>query len=196
MTQFNFYEMLNKVRGETPTMGGIKVPYIPTPMSCWSNPLDEHKHTKEKSIALRKACDNNEYAVDSKGNERPIKDFDFKMNNLAFVAGAWRVQDTIPYETTRVRDKDMVLITKLDHQETTLFEFYRAKLLGYNCYGPFVIQDDTYDYVVAKYATDKKIYWSYGKTIEQARAFMGIKLYDEFKDVINVIACKNKLNGK
>ena len=196
MTQFNFYEKLNKVRGETPTMGGIPVPYIPTPISCWSNPLDEYKHTKEKSIALRKACDNNEYAVGSDGTQKLVKNFNHKMDKLAFVAGLWRIQDDFPYEITRIRDKDMVLTKKIDHQETTLFDFYRGKEVRYNCYGPFVIKDDKYDYVVAKYVTDKQTYWAYGKTIEQARAFMGIKMYDEYKDVINTIACKNKIQGK
>ncbi|MBO4625892.1 MAG: hypothetical protein J5679_01280 [Alphaproteobacteria bacterium] len=194
MTEINFYETLNKINGETPTMGGIRVPYIPTAMSCWSNPLDEYKNTRKKSAALLRAHENNVMAIDSRGNEKPIKDFE--MNKLAFVAGLWRVQVNFPHEITRVRDKDMVLIEKLDHQETTLFEFYRAKLLGYNCYGPFVIKDSKYDYIVAKYVTDNKTYWAYGRTIEQARAFMGIKLYDEYKDVINTIACKDKIHGK
>ena len=192
MTEFNFYGALNKVKGEKPTMGGIPVPYIPK-NSCWTNPLDEYKDSRKKAIALTKAIDNKEMAVDEHGNMQPVERY---FSKYAFVAGLWRVQVDFPYEITRVRDKDMVLTEKIDHQETTLFEFYRAKLLGYNCYGPFVIKDDKYDYIVAKYVTDNKTYWAYGKTIEQARAFMGIKMYDEYKDVINTIACKKKIQGK
>ena len=47
-------------------------------------------------------------------------------------------------------------------------------------------------YYVAKYTTDQGTYWSYGNTIEQARAFLGIKLYDEYMDLIHTHACKNQ----
>lgn len=194
MTEFNFYETLNKINGETPTMGGIRVPYIPTPLSCWSNPMDEYKNTQKKSEALLRARENNIMAIDSRGNKKPIKDF--AINQLAFIGGFWRVQEELSLPITRIRDKDMILTKKIDHIEKTLFDFYRGKEVKYNCYGPFVIKDDKYDLVVAKYETDKQTYWAYGKTIEQARAFMGIKLYDEYKDIINTIACQNKLKVK
>lgn len=196
--KYDMYKWLRTISGEPqPTMGGIPVPYIPSSIDCWTNPLDEYKHTREKAAALRKACDNNEYAVDSDGNKRLVKDlYHHDLEKFAFVAGLWRIQDDFPYEITRVRGKDMVLTEKINHQEKTLFEFYRGKLLNYNCYGPFVINDNQHDYIVAKYVTDKETYWAYGETIEQARAFMGIKMYDEYKDVINVIACKKKLRGK
>ena len=192
MSEYNIYKMLNQIKSETPTMGGIPVPYIPH-NSCWTNPLDEYKDSRKKSTALTRAIDNNEMAVDEHGKLQPVER---SFSKFAFVGGMWRVQVNFPYEITRVRDKDMVLTEKLDHTETTLFEFYRAKLLNYNCYGPFVVADNKYDYIVAKYITDDKTYWAYGKTIEQARAFMGIKMYDEYKDVINTIACKKKLWGK
>ena len=191
MSEQNTYKLLHAINGETPTMGGIPVPYIPH-NDCWTNPLDEYKDSRKKAIALTKAIDNNEMAVDENGNMHPVER---SFSKYAFVGGLWRVQVEFPHEITRVRDKDMVLMEKLDHTEKTLFEFYRAKLLGYNCFGPFVHADNRYDYIVAKYVTDNKTYWSYGKTIEQARAFMGIKLYDEYKDVINTIACKKKLRG-
>ena len=187
-------KLFDAIHGEAPTMGGVQVPYIPTPISCWSNPLDEYKNTRKKSAALLRARENNLMAIDSNGNEKPIKDF--AMNELAFVGGMWRIQEKLSLPITRVRGKDMILTKKIDHTETTLFDFYRGKEVKYNCYGPFVIQDDKYDYIVAKYETDKETYWAYGKSIEEARAFMGIKLYDEYKDVINTIACKNKLHGK
>jgi len=185
---------LHNVNGKTLDMGGIPVPYIPTSVHCWSNPLDEYKNTKKKSAALLRARENGVMAIDSNGNETPVKDF--AMNKLAFVGCMWRIQETLDLPIMRIRGKDMILTKKIDHTETTLFDFYRGKEVKYNCYGPFVIKDDKYDYIVAKYETDKETYWAYGKSIEEARAFMGIKLYDEYKDVINTIACKNKLRGK
>jgi len=74
-----------------------------------------------------------------------------------------------------------------------LFEYWTAKNVGYNCYGPFSLQGDGFDYIVAKYETDDGVYWGYGETIEKARAFLGLKLYDEYKHLINSVACKKKL---
>ena len=108
-----------------------------------------------------------------------------KLENVDKVAGLWRVQKKFPYKITRVRDKDMVLIKKLDHTESTNFEFWTAKLVGYNCYGPFIINDSDCDYIVSKCQTDKGVRWGYGTTIESARAFLGLKIWDEYKDVIN-----------
>ena len=85
------------------------------------------------------------------------------------------------------------LIKKLDRVENTLFEFWSAKMVNYNCYGPFVIDCERANYVVARYETDKETYMGYGTSIEAARAYLGLKLYDEYKDVINAIACKNKV---
>ena len=88
---------------------------------------------------------------------------------------------------------DIVLIKKLDRVENTLFDFYSAKMVNYNCYGPFVIDYERPDYIVAQYETDRGTYLGYGRTIEAARAYLGLKLYDEYKEVINAIACKNKI---
>ena len=119
-----------------------------------------------------------------------------KLEDVDFVAGLWRVQKNFPYEITRVRDKDVVLMNKLPHQENTNFEYWDAKLVGYNCYGPFVLQGKDANLIVAKYDTDEGCIWGYGTTIESARAFLGLKLYDMYKDVIHSIACKNKFIAK
>lgn len=112
------------------------------------------------------------------------------------IAGVWHVQKNFPYEITRVRKRDMVLLEKLDRTEHTLFEYWTAKFVGYNCYGPFISKDKTADCIVAKYETDNGVYWGYGATLESARAFLGLKLYDEYKDLINAVACKNKLQNQ
>ena len=67
-------------------------------------------------------------------------------------------------------------------------------MVGLNCYGRFIVGGP--EVIVAKYDTDRGTYWSYGPTLEQARAFLGIKLYDEYMDLIHSVACKNKLNTK
>ena len=136
----------------------------------------------------------NEFALDCSGNKYPVANY--SIGDLAFVAGLWRIQNKCQYKITRVRDKDMVLIKKLDRVENTLFEFWSAKMVNYNCYGPFVIDCERANYVVARYETDKETYLGYGTTIEAARAYLGLKLYDEYKDVINAIACKNKTKSK
>lgn len=174
-------------------MGGVRVPYMPKPNDCWSNPYDEYKNSRIKSNAWMRACGKNEMAVNSKNEMHPVKNF--KMEDLAFVAGLWRIQEKCPHKITRVRDKDMILFDKLDHVENTLFEFWNAKEVVYNCYG-ICFGDKEPDFIVAKYDTDNGTYLGYGRTLESARAFLGLKLYDEYKDIINAIACKNKLINK
>ena len=116
-----------------------------------------------------------------------------KLENVDFVAGLWRVQKKFPHKITRVRDKDMVLIKKLDHKENTNFEYWTAKLVGYNCYGPFIIDGNSFDYIVSRCITDKGEFWGYGTTIESARAFLGLKIWDEYRDVIHdAVFCKTK----
>ena len=180
--------------GQECFMGGLRVPYLPKPNDCWSNPYDEYKNTRNKSNAWLKACQNNEYAVDENGNKFLVKDFD--MSKLAFVAGHWRVQVVFPYKITNVRGQDMALINKKNRAEGTLFEYWNAKLVAYNCYGPFVSKDAKPDYIVAQYETDNGVLWGYGKTLEDARAYLGLKVYDEYKDIVHRIACRNKLKNK
>ena len=179
--------------GQKCFMGGIRVPYYPNSEDCWSNPYDEYKNTRIKSNAWVRACNNKEFALDCNGDRYPISDF--SIGELAFCAGLWRIQEKISYKITKVRDQDMVLTKKLNRVENTLFEFWRAKKVSYNCYGPFVIDGSYTDYVVAKYETDNGTRWGYGKTIEDARAYLGIKLYDEYKEVINAIACKDRIKN-
>lgn len=175
-------------------MGGIRVPYMPKLNDCWSNPLDEYKNSRIKSNKWQIACENNEMAINSENESLPVKNF--KIKDLAFVAGLWRVQQKCSYKITRVRDKDMILMDKINHVENTLFEFWNAKEVVYNCYGICMSSNEKPDFIVAKYDTDKGTMLGYGQTLEQARAFLGLKLYDEYKDVINAIACANKIKNK
>ena len=117
--------------------------------------------------------------------------------DVDLVNGVWCIQNDFDYKKiTRVRDKDMILMDKLPRTESTNFEYWTAKVVGYNCFGPYITKDKGPEYIVAKYHTDKGPRWGYGHTIEEARAYLGLKLYDEFKDIIHVIANRNRLKRK
>lgn len=117
-----------------------------------------------------------------------------KFENVEFIGGLWRIQHTNNFDIIQVRDCKMILGERLAHHEKTFFEYYTAALVGYNCYGPI---RTPFDMVVAKYTTDAGTYWSYGKNIAEARAYMGIRLYDQYQELINNIACKKiKQNTK
>ena len=159
-----------------------------------NNPLDKYKTTNEKYSAFLTASRAGKFAIKSDGNLIPLKQC--KISDVAFIAGMWRIQETFRHKITRVRDKDMVLLSKLNRIENTLFEFWTAKVVGYNAYGPFISVAEKPDYIVAKYETDNATHWGYGRTLEEARAFLGLKLFDEYKDLINSVACRNKLKTK
>lgn len=142
-----------------------------------------------KSELFQNAVANNELAYKS-DNTTELLD-KYLPDQVDFIGGQWRVQNKFPHKIQMVRKKEFVLLDKLPRQEKNLFEFYNASSVGHNCYGYFLVSPRG-DYIVAKYKTDKQTYWSYGKNVEQARAFMGIKLYDEFSDLIHNIVCKQK----
>ena len=169
---------------------------VKNPLSdFWKSPKDGSKLTRDQATAFfittfLRDMNNGEYAFDDKLNKIKLGADGADHSVVDKVGGLWRIQNTVPYNITRVRDKDMVLGNKLDRVENTLFEYYNAREVNYNCYGPFVF--DEYTYIVAKYETDNETLWGYGKNIEGARAFLGLKLYDEYKDIIHAIVCRNK----
>lgn len=129
------------------------------------------------------------YAYKSDGACVPLRGL--HLRDVEHVGGLWRVQDKFPYEIENVRKKDFVIGKKLPHVERTLFDFYEAYLVCENCYGKYMATKP--DYIVAKYVTNRGIFGAYGKTIEDARAYLGIKLYDEFQDIIhNAINSQNQ----
>ena len=118
-----------------------------------------------------------------------------KPGDVKFIAGLWRIQEKINLniKITQVRDKRFILGEKIDHIEKNLFEYYHAAEVCENCYG---IIDSDFDYIVAKYDTDNGPMWSYGATIEQARAFLGIALFDKHINAIHAKERKNFTNQK
>ena len=108
---------------------------------------------------------------------------------VEFVAGLWRMKNKrFNNKITEVRGKRFILGKKIEHNEKNLFEYYYAAEVFENSYG---LMKPHFDYIVAKYETDDGPMWSYGTTIEQARAFLGIALFDKHIDIIHAAEHKN-----
>lgn len=156
----------------------------------YKNSFAEHKTAREKITAYHQAIATNEMAIKSDGTRVALQDV--PVQDVEYIGGLWRVQDCFPYFIQRVRDKDVVLGDKLPHTERIPFEYWRAYTVSENCYGKYLSSRP--DLIVAKYETDDGIYWGYGNTIEQARAFLGIKMFDKYMDLIHATACKQTKN--
>lgn len=157
------------------------------------NKLATHKTIAEKQYAYNAAILDSKHqamAYSRDGTVAPL--VNFAVSDVEFIGGLWRVQTPFKRKIQDVRDKQFVLGAPLPHREKNHFEFYSARLVSENCYGKYI--SDSPKYIVAKYTTDNSTYWSYGTTIEQARAFLGIKLYDEYMDLIHAHACKKQLS--
>lgn len=141
-----------------------------------------------KRLAYKIHCGQGAMAYDSDGGKRPLSECD--INDVKFVGGLWRIQNKFEYKIQIVRGEEFVLGDRINRTEKNLFEFYNAQMVGKNCYGRFIVNGA--NWVVAKYKTDRDTYWAYGSTLEQARAFLGIRLYDEYRDLIHSVACKNE----
>lgn len=145
------------------------------------NPLAyQHKNYKEKLDAYKVACANGVYAIRSDGVLISIATL--KMHQVEFIGGLWRVQNETDYQIRQIRDRELILGKKLNRTENNLFEFYQAMQPVFNCYG---LLNTDFNMVVAKYRTASGTFWGYGRTIEEARAFLGIKLYDQHQELIN-----------
>lgn len=164
-------------------------------MTQYRNKFATHKTEAEKRLAFSQAVQNDELAYFSNGKKVPLYNFCLQSERVEFIGGLWRVQDKFPYDVQKVRDIEVVLADKIPHSERIPFEYYRAYRIGENCYGRYLsAQPDT---IVAKYEASKNcVYWGYGNTIEQARAFLGIKLFDEHMDLIHATACRNARNNQ
>lgn len=153
------------------------------------NPLAQQT-LMEKSKQYHSDCIKGALAYKSNGTTVPLSTL--SVDKVEFICGLWRLQDESSYKITRIRDKDMILGARIEHDEKTFFEYYKAAISTYNCYG---LLTPKFDMVAARYVTDKGEYWSYGNTIAAARAFLGIRLYDEYKDLIHNEVCKKVIQN-
>ena len=133
--------------------------------------------------------ENGIYAYASNGNRVPLSKIG--RGGVRFIAGAWRVQNVRGGLNVQVvRDKKFILGEILNIHEKNKFEYYRAAEYYENCYG---VMEPVYSYVVAKYDTDNGPIWGYGTSVEQARAFLGIALFDANIRIIHA-ASRSKLD--
>ncbi len=156
----------------------------------YTNPLAEYKDPVAKRRAFNSAAASGKAAWDASGREYFLRGLN--IDDVEFIGGAWRVQNKFDKQIQLVRGEELVLGERLNRTERNHFEFYSAHLVGLNCYGRFVMGGP--GVIVAKYETDDETHWAYGKTLEQARAFLGIRLYDKYMDLIHAAACKKKLS--
>ena len=136
----------------------------------------------EKRALYNAGVDCGDIAYAENGSKHPLGMPGTGFNDVEFIAGYWRIQNKFEQKITCVRDKEFVIGDKLPHKEHTNFEFYNAFPVYNNCYGRFIFTKP--DYIVAKFETARGPYWAYGQTIDQARAYLGIKLCDEYGDII------------
>ena len=151
------------------------------------NKLALYQNNDDKIQAFNAARASGARAIQGEGDSIPLSQL--TVDDVEFVGGRWCVQLDFPYDISKIRDRELVLVDRIPHTERIPFEYYRAYHFGENCFGPFLSAKP--EVVVAKYETDDGVYWGYGNTIEQARAFLGIKLFDQYMDLIHATACKN-----
>ncbi|MBR1380312.1 MAG: hypothetical protein IJ560_01870 [Alphaproteobacteria bacterium] len=144
------------------------------------NSLSQFRTLDEKRVAFRNAVAANEFAHCETGVPIPMRNVN--INDVDFVGGLWRIQRIFPYTVQQVRDKRFVLFDQIERTEKNLFVYYRAASVYENCYGPII---GAPSHVVARYDTDNGPMWAYGDTIEAARAFLGIALFDKHIDLIH-----------
>ena len=140
-----------------------------------------YKTEQEKILFYNEAIKYGACAVDENNTYHPL--YAFVPDKVDFVARLWRVQREFNKPIQLVRGKEFVLLEKINKHEKNLFEYYTAEIVANNCYGKYLFGKP--DSVVAKYDTDKGPLWAYGATLEQARAFLGIALFDENIEAIH-----------
>ncbi len=147
-----------------------------------SKPL--YKNIEEKRIAFELGVEDGMNAYIGFKEYIPLGARGAEFNDVEFIGGLWRVQKKFPYEITNVRDRQFVLLEKLPRTEKNKFEYYLAALATWG--GTGCSADVSHpDWIVAKYETPRGTFMSYGQTIEQARAFLAISIYDEYQDLIH-----------
>ena len=149
----------------------------------------------EKRVLYNRAIENNAVAYIGFKKTVPLGAPGAGFNDVEFISGLWRVQKKFPYKMTKVRDKEFVLVKKLPHQEHTKFEFYSATATVWGGGGQSADIENP-DWIVAKYETPRGTYWSYGRNISEARAYLGIELYDKHQDLIHRELFRNPNNQK
>ena len=150
----------------------------------YPNPMVEYKNPAEKAKMFARDVAAGANAVCSQDANKalsyiPLASLD--INAVEFIGGQWRVQNDFPHKITTVRDKIFVIGEHLNRHEQNMFEYYSAHLVGFNCYGPFMVDGGQ---IVACFRGGMSELWAYGPSIEHARAFLAISLFDRNREII------------
>ena len=143
-----------------------------------------YENIEEKRIAFELGVEDGMNAYTGFKEYIPLGGPGAEFNDVEFIGGLWRVQKKFPYKITQVRDRQFVLVKKLPRAEKNKFEYYTAAAAiwsGTGCSADVAKPD----WIVAKYETPNGVFMSYGQTIEQARAFLAISIYDGYQDLIH-----------
>lgn len=143
-----------------------------------------YENIEEKRIAFELGVEDGMNAYTGFKEYIPLGGPGAEFNDVEFIGGLWRVQKKFPYKITQVRDRQFVLVEKLPRAEKNKFEYYTAAAAvwsGTGCSADVAKPD----WIVAKYETPNGVFMAYGQTIEQARAFLAISIYDEYQDLIH-----------
>lgn len=98
-------------------------------------------------------------------------------NEVKFSGGLWRYQKPLDKKIKTIRDKEFIIGNQLDINENNKFKYFSATLVGENCYGKF---EGTAKFIIANYGD----FWAYGESITAARAFLGNKLFNLYRDCV------------
>ncbi len=166
----------------------------------YPNPTRTHKNKADKLRDFDAACQAGEMAfrdgdlsVSISKLQTPLTQF--SVDDVEFIGGHWRVQTHAYYDVRQIRDQKFIIGPRINIAEKNYFEYYQiAEIPQFNCYGP--VSDPKFNMVAAHYKTDHGEYWGYGTDVASARAFLGIRLYDEYMDLIHAHACKNQTAKK
>ena len=137
-----------------------------------------------KRVAYNRALDDGVVAYVGFKQAVPLGSPGAEFNDVEFISGLWRVQKKFSYKITQVRDRQFVLVKKLPRAEKNKFEYYTAAAAvwsGTGCSADVAKPG----WIVAKYETPNGVFMAYGQTIEQARAFLAISIYDEYQYLIH-----------
>ena len=134
-------------------------------------------------------------AVAENGRRVQLGKLGARVEDVDRIDGIWYIQTKFPHRIMHINEKDMVLIKKYNQEEKSPFEFWTAKPVNYNHYGPFIEQNAEY-FLVAKYETNNRVIWGYGKTQQEVYKYLETKLYNEYKEIVHHIARYNQSNVK
>ncbi|MCQ2599012.1 MAG: hypothetical protein MJ187_01385 [Alphaproteobacteria bacterium] len=162
-------------------------------MNKFSCCLDEKNcGMREKIEAYEKDCVKGKMAFKQVGTE--LKNISLRTlapNEVEFIAGEWRIQNKLSAKivTIAVQNKEQrfVLGERLPNAKKNFFEYYKANVVGSNCYGNYVTEIEM---IIGKYETNRATYWAFGNNIEEVNNALWCKLGCTHAELIHSVESK------